>query len=66
MAYEERKRRDPMMAMEMGNDEGETHENASDWWSGDGKGGARAKARTQPKEEETSGVHQRTKAREKC
>ena len=34
MAYVERKRRDPITAMEIGNNEGETQEHSGDWWSG--------------------------------
>ena len=35
MAYVERKRRDPITAMEIGNHENDYYENAGDWWSGD-------------------------------
>ena len=35
MAYVERKRRDPIAAMEIGNHENDCYENAGDWWGGD-------------------------------
>ena len=35
MAYVERKRRDPITAMEMRNHENGCFENAGDWWGGD-------------------------------
>ena len=35
MGYVERKRRDPITAMEIGNHENDYYENAGDWWGGD-------------------------------